>query len=354
MKRIAILLTITFFIVSFTAFAEESVLINFSELEADYAAGDAEQPNENQRTLIDFSDKAGTGFTEEEKALMKTSLAVENWEVELASSSQTVFNMTHSMTKEVPVREDAQRFAGETVMGVRVHFPTQPYHSWAMVKPPFEIPAFMKRTEVTEDGEIVPVEEDTERSKFESFGVVKNVGVIKSVSMNVMGLNYPYGVELVLKDQENKEHTIFMGYLFFDGWRTLTWKNPNYITDVKNRELKRYPLYPRATPFFKLMGIRLLRDKSQEGGNFITYVHDISMTYDKAVLTRQMDINNEEVWGILEQREESRRSAEFGRLGEIQVLRTLEKKKMHAVESELEGAAEGGGEEAGGGEGGEE
>ncbi len=337
MKRIAILLTIGLILVGFTVFAEESVLIDFSQLEADIAVGDAEDPNENEATIIDFADKAGTGFTEEEKAMMKTSLAINNWEVELASSSSTVFNLAHSMAKEVPVREDATRYAGERVLGVRVHFPTEPYNSWAMVRPPFEIPFYMRKTTVQDDGTVVPDQEDVQRTKFDGFGVVKNVGVIKSLSMNVLGLNYPHGVEIVLKDQDNREHSIFMGYLYFDGWRTLTWQNPNYITEVKDREIRRYPLYPKATPAMKLMGIRILRDKEQVGGDFITYVKDITMTYDKAVLTLDMDINNEEVWGILEQREESRRTAEFERLGEIQVLRTLERKKMHAVEEEAGG-----------------
>lgn len=337
MKRIAILLTISLLFVSFAVFAEESVLINFSELEADIAVGDAEQPNENEATLIDFSDKAGTGFTAEEKAMMKTSLSLDNWEVQLASSSSTVFNLAHSTTKEVPVREDAKRFAGENVLGIRVHFPTEDFNSWAMVQPPFEIPFYMRKTDVQEDGTLVPDPEDTQRTKFDGYGVVKNVGVIKQISMNVLGLNYPHGVELVLKDQNNELKSIFLGYLYFDGWRTLTWQNPNYISEVKDRELRRYPLYPKATPAVKLMGIRFLRDAESVGGDFISYIKDVNITYDKAVLTLDMDVNNEDVWGILEQREESRRTSEFERLGELQVLRTLERKKMHQVQEELDG-----------------
>ena len=84
------------------------------------------------------------------------------------------------------------------------------------------------------------------------------------------------------------------------------------------------------------MGIRFLRDKEQIGGDFITYIKDITVTYDRAVLDLDTDVNNEAVWGILSAREEARRTAEFERLGEIQVLRELEKKKMHKVEEELE------------------
>lgn len=342
MKRFVILLLVVGAALLFASagvFAEESILIDFSTLAADYAVSGSDVPTENEATIIDFGDKAGTGFTEEEKALMKTSLALNNWEVALASSSRTVFNQSNSMTKEVPVRDDAKKFPGEKVLGVRVHFPMEPYNSWALVRPPFEIPMYMRKTVVAEDGTVTEDPEDINRTKYDGFGVLKNVGVVKSVSMNILGLNFPQGVEIILKDQSNKEMPIFMGYLYFDGWRTLTWNNPNYITEVRNREITRFPLYPKATPSVKLMGIRFSRDKAQEGGDFITYIKDITVTYDKAVLSLDMDVNNEEVWGILGKREESRRTSEFEKLGEIQVLRTLEKKKMHQVETPAEAAA---------------
>jgi hypothetical protein len=52
--------------------------------------------------------------------------------------------------------------------------------------------------------------------------------------------------------------------------------------------------------------------------------------YDKAVLSLERDIDDESTWGILQKREEARRNAELKRLGNIQVLRYLEQKKMHA------------------------
>ena len=338
MKRVVILLfcAITLLFITASVFAEESVLVDFSLLAADYAPDGSDTPTENEATIIDFADKAGTGFSEEEKAEMKTSLALNNWEIRLASSSRTVFNQSNSMTKEVTVREDAKMFAGEKVLGVRVHFPTEPFNSWALIKPPFEIPQYMKKTTVNSDGTLTADEEDMSGSKFDGYGVLKNVGVIKSISMNVLGLNFPMGLELVLKDQNNREYSMFMSYLNFDGWRTLTWQNPNYVAEVRNRELQRFPLYPKATPSFKLVGIRILRDSVQEGGDFITYIKDISMVYDKAVLTLDTDVNNEAVWGILQEREVSRRNAEFEKLGEMQILRHLEKKKMHQEGGEEE------------------
>lgn len=296
--------------------AEESVLIDFATLTVDTETG------ENEATIIDFSDKAGTSFTDEEKSQMRTSLAIKNWDVQLSSSSRTVMNQRYSMTREAPVKETARRYAGETIMGVRVHFPVESYNSYALIKPPFEIPAYY-----------TPEEPD----KFNNFGVVKNVGVIKSISMNVLGKNFPHRIGVIVKDQNNMEETIIINDLEFDGWKTLTWNNPNYIDEVRNREIQKFPLYPKTAPNYKLIGILVFRDAMHEGGDFVTYIKDISMVYDLAVLTLESDVDDEEIWGILEQREEARRTAEFERLGNVQVLRYLEQQKMHEdVEAEAE------------------
>ncbi len=321
MKRFGILLCIVVLLMAaFPVFAEETVLIDFAQLAAD--RDDAE----NEATFIDFSDKAGAGFTEEEKAYMKTSLSLANWEVQLASSAKTVTNRRYSYVLPAPVKDGATRYGGETVLGVRVHFPEEPYNSWAVVRPPFDIPAFERADE-----------QDAKGVKFDSFGVVKNVGVIKSVTVNILGKNFPNGFGVILENSSHEEKNIFMSYLDFDGWKTITWNNPNYINDVRDRELKKTPLYPKATPYYKLAGLVFYKDAAQEGGDFITYVKDITLTYDKAVLNLQTDIDDEELWGILGEREEARRTAEYERLGNKQVLRYIEKQLMHA---EADAAAE--------------
>jgi hypothetical protein len=314
MKRFVILLCIALLFVGVSISAEESVLIDFALLAADTDNG------QNEATILDFADKAGSSFTDEEKALMKTSLALNNWEVVLASSSRTVVNQSNSLTREVLVKDSAKKYAGERVLGVRIHFPNEPFNSWAIIRPPFEIPAYMPKDD-----------QDRLGAKFEGgYGVVKNVGVIKSVSIEVYGSNFPNGLGIILKNENNEETNIFMDYLEFDGWKTLTWNNPNYISEVRNRELTRYPLYPRVAPLVKLAGIIIYKDAAQEGGDFVTYIRRITIVYDKAVLDLERDIDDEAIWGILTAREEARRTAEFNRLGNLQVLRYLEQKKMHS------------------------
>ena len=326
MKRFSLIMLGLLFVLGIPVFADTSVLLDFSTLVPDTDFG------ENEATIVDFSQQAGTGFTEEERNAMKTSLAIENWEVALASSSRSVNNLRKSMTKAVLVNEDAVKFGGETVLGVRIHFPEDPFNSFAVVKPPFEIPAYMKRTILQSDGTMIEDDSDLKGSKFDGYGVVKNVGVLKSLEVSVYGSNFPNGVGVMLKDQDGKEQTIFMDYLDFDGWRKLVWNNPNYISEVRNREIRKFPLYPKSEPFTKLVGLVIYRDSMQAGGDIVTYFKDIRITYDKALLETQRDFNDEAIWGILSARQEARKQAELRRLGELQVLRTLEKQKMHKEE----------------------
>jgi len=316
------------------SFADEAVLIDFSKLAADYPA---DNPRENGRTMIDYSDKAGTSYSDEEKAIMKTSLALNNWDVRLAPSARRIINQTLTMAKEVPVLDSAKRFAGEKVLGIRVNFPNESFNSWASIKPPFEIPAYQKMSDLDSNGNIVVDESDRYGNKFvDGYGVVKNVGIIKTLTMNMYGSNFPNGVEVVLKDQSNREQVIFMDYMNFEGWRTLTWRNPNYIAEVRQRDLYPSPLYPKATPFVKIAGIYIKKDAMQEGGDIITYIKDITITYDRALNDFDRDIDEEAIWGIMTEREDARRTAEFERLGALQVLRYLETKKMH-VDSDTAG-----------------
>ncbi len=308
MKRMFILVAIAL-LAAGAVFAEEAVLIDFSKLAADSEPNQDNVPTQNQRTVMDYSNTAGGSFTAEQKAVMKTSLAIPNWDVVLASSSRSVTNQTKSYTLEAPSKQFGK------VMGVRVHFPVETFNSWARIQPPFDIPAF----------------EPQEGSKFtrfeEGYGVVKNVGVIKSIAVDAYGLNFPHGLSAILIDSTGREQVVFMGYLNYDGWGELRWDNPNYVTEVRNRELRIYPLYPKATPFVKFGGFLVQRDAAKDGGDFIAYFRDVKVIYDKAVLDTDRDIQDEDLWHIVKDREDSRKNAEMERFGNVQVLRYLEGQK---------------------------
>ena len=338
MKKLFILLGLSLLVFGSFAIADEATLIDFSTLRSDTQVGDRMM---HADSMVDYSSQAGASFTEEEKQQMMVSLALDDWEVDLASSSQTVQNMRYSMTKEV----DSAKY--EKVLGARIHFPSGDYNSWAMLRPPFEIPAYQFPTKYDETEGIVKrltpeeIQQANEEqgfskgdpgyvdvnSKFNAKGVLKNVGVIKEIKVTVYGLNFPHGLTFRYKDQTGKIHDVFMAHLNFDGWKELVWKNPNYIEEVRNRELRIMPLYPHAFPFVKFMGFVIHRDGNSIGNDFVVYFKAINIIYDKAMLTLETDIDDETAWGILNDREKARRAAEIRRVGNIQVLRYLENKK---------------------------
>jgi hypothetical protein len=326
MKRIFILVAIALFSMG-SLFAEEAVLIDFSKLIADIVPNQDNAPTQNRATMMDYASVAGGSFTSDQKSVMKTSLAITNWEVALASSSRTVENQVRSYTLEAPSKQ------WDKVMGVRIHFPVENFNSWARIKPPFEIPAYEPQADVDDDGNISPSSEGgngiTGPSRFEDgYGVVKNVGTIKALAVNVYGLNFPHSLSAILLDNQGNEKVIFMGYLNFDGWAELRWDNPNYITEVRNRDLRLYPLYPNSTPFVKFGGFLVQRDGAREGGDFIGYLKDVKIIYDKAVLDTDRDIDDEALWNIIYDRETAKKKFEMTQFGQMQVLRYLDSQKQ--------------------------
>jgi hypothetical protein len=343
MKRVIIFIGILLLFTTNMVLAETATLIDFSQLEKDYATGidetDPQKLDQNQRTLINYGNEAGSGFTDEDRKKMLTSLAIDNWRVTLASSSRTVARQSLCYTKEAKTSPNADDFEGEdmkekTIMGIRIRFPESAFNSYAEIKPPFEIQAYQDMDTVQADGSLVVEDADKGNGdKFEGFGVLKNVGVIKNIEVMVYGANYPHALEIVLMDETYQESRHHICYLDFDGWGRRTWTNPNYIADVRNRELQKYPLYPRSVPYVKFNGFVIYRDGSTMGGDFITYFKDVKVTYDLAV--SEIDnpqINDERIWHILEDRNTARKQAEYKRLGARMVLEMLEQAKMHKDE----------------------
>ena len=353
MKRTAILTATAAMLLAGTfGFAKESTLIDFTLLDADTVADEDGNPTENSRTVMDYSVAAGATFTSDQKSLMKTSLALPNWEIELNSSAQNVQSVALSQVVAAPVKESASvPFAGSNVMGVRIVFPSWNSNSNARIVPPFEIQAYGPLADADENGERQE-QTDEQKGKYlfeDGYGLIKNVGTIKSIAVTTMGMNHPEQLYVLLKDNDNVERRYYMGSLLFDGWKTLVWNNPDYISEVRTREIRVYPIYPRGTPFVKFSGFQVTRDASNAGGDFIGYFKDVKVIYDLAVLVSDRDIDDEDLWGIITKKERERQNGEMNRFGNKQVNRYIEKQKMATEETftssiEDEGDSEDGGQ----------
>lgn len=333
MKKTFGLFAAAMLLVGGVAFAAESTLIDFTLLDADCVEDDNGNATQNSHTVMDYSTAAGATFSEDQKDLMKTSLALPEWEVVLNSSAKSVASLADSQVVAAPVKAEADvPFAGSNVMGVRIIFPEWNSNANAKIVPPFDIPAYEPLTSADENGNRqsqTDEEKASGKTLFEDgYGVVKNVGTIKAISVTTMGMNYPHGLYVLLKDNDNVERRYFMGYLGFDGWKELKWNNPQYISEIRNREIRVYPIYPRGLPFVKFTGFQVTRDAAHIGGNYIGYFKDVKIIYDKAVLESDRDIDDEDLWGIISKKENARQNAEMEKFGNKQVNRYLEKAKL--------------------------
>lgn len=354
MKRTYVVIAAAMLLTGAGLFAEEATVIDFTLLDADSVSDANGNATQNSHTVMDYSVAAGATFTDSQKKLMKTSLSLPEWEIQLNSSAKNPQAVGLSTVVAAPVKSEADvPFAGKNVMGVRILFPEWNANANAKIVPPFEIPAYEKLRTVDENGEKKvddkgnPVVSDADKewkvnkpsgqtkTEFEDgYGVVKNVGTLKSIAVTTMGMNYPEGLYVMLKDTDGIERRYFMGYLGFDGWKTLTWTNPDYIPEVRTREIRVYPIYPRGLPCVKFTGFQVTRDASQLGGDYIGYFKDVKIIYDKALLTSDRDIADEDLWGIVGKKEADRQNGEMSRFGDKQVNRYLEKAKQ-ATETEF-------------------
>jgi hypothetical protein len=343
MKRAFILVAMAFLFVGMLA-AEEAVIIDFTNLSADIIQGADGQMTQNRHTTMDYSVSAGATFTDQQKSTMKSSLTYKNWEVVLNSSARNAVSTALSQTAAAPVKADARvPFAGKEILGARIVFPTSPVNANARIVPPFDIPAFEAASDVDDNGNVQPGQASvTQATRFEGgYGVLKNVGTIKALSVTTQGMNYPHGLYVLLKDADGVEKRYFMGYLNFDGWKELRWSNPAYVQEVRAREIRLLPVYPTTTPYVKFAGFLVTRDAADIGGDFVCYFKDVKAIYDKAVLTTERDIADEDIWGIVSDRERAKQKLEMTNFGQKQVYRFLEAEKQateNAFTSSLESA----------------
>ena len=342
MKRSFIVIAVLMLLAGGFFAAEESVLIDFNLLQADIIEETDADGNstgrllENRRTVMDYSTVAGATFTETQKELMKSSLAHGNWEVVLNASAQNPKAMSVSYAQSAPVSQNANYFAGESIIGVRVNFPTWNYNASATIKPPFDIPVYEPYAQVDDNGVVqdqTAEDKETGMTRFEEgYGVVRNVGTIKSIAVNAYGMNFPHGLYVLLTNEAGETSRYFMGYLNFDGWKQMVWTNPDYLSEVRAREIRIYPVYPAALPSVAFAGFLITRDAAHDGGDFVGYFKDVKIIYDKAVLDTLRDIEHEDLWGIQNAQNAAKRAIEVSRFGDQQINRFIEREKM-AIEA---------------------
>ncbi len=300
--------------------AHKATLLDFSLL----TAGE-EEDGQNPDTIIELADYSTYALSEEERAEFDVSLAIEQWRVKLNSSAAFPDTMAKSMVKEVEVTDAETVFGNEKlgvenpgkVLGVRANFPQGSRYAYADIVPPFEIPVYYKKP-------------GTDEFMFQNGrGAIDNVKNIKKISAVVCGRNYPHKLQVVLRDSNYNEKVYTIGDFNFTGWQRLEWENPNYIANIKDRDLKTAPTYPMLNRGWKVIALRIVKDIQHEGGDFIGYIKQIDIEYDKDVIENNLDIDDDAYWNIVSDYNDFMSDYNFSRLGEQLTLEYIEKQRMN-------------------------
>ena len=286
----------------------EAVLIDFNNL---------------KDTTIDFSQFAlNKGYSEEVIKEMKLDLDPSMWKIKVNSSSWTKESRERTYLLTVTT---SQNYPDQVVLGVRAYFPQRYSNAYAIIEPPFEIPSYYDN----------PTNPNGQGEMFLNKGVVRNVGVLRKLSVNALGNNFRYSLYVRIKDHLGLEKDIFVGYMDYQGWKSKAWINPNIDYELSMREVRKktMPHYPDEFPFVKLMAFIILRDSSEITGNFVSMIKEVTVEYDEAIIqTGKTEDKQEEIFGIYTEELVKRANSEMKKVDTKIYLQWEEKKKQHKDE----------------------
>ncbi len=243
----------------------------------------------------------------------------DQWLVSLNSSANIMPNIALSYVT------NATSTKYGNVMGIRIHYPVEAWNSYASIAPPYAMSLYAVEAAAEEGDSSVNMFVDGK-------GVITNVQTIRRVASYVYGRNFPIAYYINLADQDGAITSYPMGYTYFNGWKQLQWVNPNYLADAEHRVLKREPLYPKLFPSVRFDSMVFYRPKTTVGGDFVTYVKDITVEYEPAFVGTEEDINDEATWGIIQTESERRARLNADRVEEMRVLRAIEDARRAQLE----------------------
>ncbi|APR65096.1 flagellar filament outer layer protein FlaA [Borrelia anserina] len=255
------------------------LVLDFAEL--------ARDPSSTKLDLTDYIDLVYSGASDIVKPEdMVLDLGINNWTVLLTPSARMQAYVKNSVVAPAVVKGESKRYAGDTILGVRVLFPSHSRSS-AMILPPFKIPFY-----AGEDGK-----------QFLGKGLIDNVKTMKEVKVTVYSLGHDVDLEVLFEDMSGMEYAYPLGTLRFKGWADLVWSNPNYLPGVSVRMTRdNIPNYPLPSSKMRFKAFRVLKSHSSGDQNFIFYVKDVRVIYDKLTVSLDSDIDNESIFKIYKTR----------------------------------------------------
>ena len=118
----------------------------------------------------------------------------------------------------------------------------------------------------------------------DSIGLVTNVGVLKSIDVVMWSDTDDIEISVVLTDSDRQQTLYGMGASSERRWRQLAYRNPDYIKDVRMRELRAASYNPPRKSYLQFSGIIIHKPPAQETRRFAVRLKHISLVYDRMYL----------------------------------------------------------------------
>lgn len=155
---------------------------------------------------------------------------------------------------------------------------------------------------------------------------IENISNFKTIKLDYTSFRYISGISLIFEDYKGNKIIKPIGSTeLLDGEHTLEWNNPNYIENVKDRNIVLKPLYPYNQADLFLTEIRFHINNGQYN---VQRIKSLQIVYDKDNNSGEEYINDLETQFGLNSKEEEIRNNKSNKLRE-------EKKMLEDMEKSL-------------------
>lgn len=289
--------------------------IQFKETLIDFTKID---PENDPNLTIAFGKDLSLTLPESELAtLQPVNYGLQHWIVEPQNSIRTPEVLDISRTIGVVVQSGEYKDA--TVLGIRLKFPEYLFNMHFNISPPFP-PTFNSQIFLENTG-----------------GVLRNIGLVRSAYLTIYGLYQQEKIYIVTEDSNGEVYEYPFGALDFVGWRTLEWMNPTYLENAVERPIDDRPFYPRGSTSRRLKSIKIERSALYPDTDFVTYIHSISLTFDRAINEDLFpEFANEDTWGIIKEISSKRENLSIHRTATKRYFQHLESRKKYDIKKDVQ------------------
>lgn len=217
-------------------------------------------------------------------------------------------NFTHTplissqlIQKDTPIKIDGKHaivISEDTrFIKIQVHYPISQLPYEVIIKPKFPIYEYDLDGMPINRVKKIDISGSIENNV--NTGIIDNIGQIKDIELNIIGLNASNRIYIVLSDQSGNLTKYFMGWLYTEfSDKPMKWSNSDYVIEEANYIINPIPTNPREIKYVKFHSLVIEYDHRNMGGNSVFLIKDIKLIYDYQIAAKKLsfDIQSEDFW----------------------------------------------------------